>query len=234
MSYLNSASKQPFLFSVYVAVASTLLLVVLFMVGEPTLGQAIEDEFTTSQTINAEIAFLVTANNITMDGAIGGLTGGTANGDTTVVVTTNNTAGYNMTVDFANSDYGVAAMNQTGGSGYINDYVPATEGVPDFTFASETFSQLAYTVNASTTADLDTTFRNNGTACNNDSGGDTENSCWYGPSSTAETIINRSTPTIASGATTTLSFRVNVPNNPDPVLPSGVYVATATLTAVTN
>lgn len=213
------------------------LVLLTYFVSEPVVsyGQVSDtDQFIVTQEITTEIAFTATAADITMSPTIAGVTGGTANGSTQVVVTTNNSAGYSMTIDFASSSYGVAAMNRNGGSGYISDYTPAVAGTPDFSFAAEAYSQLAYTVSASTTGDLDQTFRNNGSACNNNSGGDTAASCWYGPSTSAEQIVQTAAATAASGATTTVHFRVNVPSSPSPVVPAGFYTATATLTATTN
>lgn len=206
----------------------------LYIVFEPTISHAVEDTFTVTQTVTAEISFVTSITSVAMDGSIAGLTGGTANGQTQTVVRTNNNAGYNMTIDFASSSYGTAAMNQNDGSGYISDYTPAVAGVPDYSFSSENYAQFAYTMSASTTADLATAFRNNGSACNNDSGGDTAANCWSNPTTSATTIVNTSAATPGSGATSTVHFRVNVPNNPSPIVPSGNYTATATLTAVMN
>ena len=207
-----------------------------FAAFEPVTSQAVTatDQFTVSQQVTAEIAFSTTANNVTMSPSIGGLTGGTANGATQVVVKTNNSAGYTMTIDFASSSYGTAAMNQNGGSAYINDYAPATPGTPDYTFSNGTAAQLAYTVVASTSSDVDPTFLSDGTS--NCATGSTNNpsTCWMGPAQAAETIISRSTPTPVSGSTSTIQFRVGVPSNPNPVVSSGYYTATATLTAVTS
>jgi hypothetical protein len=44
-------------------------------------------------------------------------------------------------------------------------------------------------------------------------------------------IINRSTPA-GEGATTSMTFRVQVPSSPSPALDEDFYTATATLTAV--
>jgi hypothetical protein len=196
---------------------------------EPKVGLAIGDSFTVTQSITSEISFVATANDVTMSPSIAGLTGGTSSGSTTVRVRTNNDTGYNMTLAFSTS----TAMTRNGGGGTISNYNPASAGTPDLTFAAETFAQFGYTVVASTSADLDTSFKDDGAACATGSN-NTANTCWMNPSTTAETIINRTTATGASGATTTIAFRVNVPSNPSPAVQEGTYVATATLTAVTN
>jgi hypothetical protein len=134
-----------------------------------------------------------------------------------------------MTIAFSSS----TAMGRNGGGGVINNYNPTAVGVPDFTFANEVFAQFAYTVTASTTADLATSFKDNGAACNAGAA-DASNKCWLNPSTTARTVINRTTATLGSGATTSVAFRVNIPSSPVPSVQEGTYVATATLTAIVN
>lgn len=206
--------------------------VALFFAFEPAVGRSATDEFLVTQQITDEISFLVTASDVSMVGAIMGLTGGSATGTTLAVVRTNDSQGYNMTLAFSSS----TAMNQNGGTGYINNYTPATSTLPDFTWVDNASGQAAefgYTVMASTSSDVDQSFLNNGSLCNTGSSS-TLNRCWLNPSTTPETIINRTTPTGNGGATTTLIFHVSVPNAPSPVLPSGTYTATGTLTATNN
>lgn len=203
-----------------------------FVVLEPTVGRAITDSFTVSQTITDEISFLVTADDVTMNGSIQGLTGGYATGTTMVVVRSNDEAGYNMTLHFATSSSGHAM--QASSTAYINDYTPASPGVPDFTWVDNTSgqsSEFGYTVSASTTGEVSTLFRNNGTVCNAGSN-ETADRCWLNPTTTPHTIVSSAAP--VSGSTTTIKFKVAVPNNPSPALPSGTYVATGILTATNN
>jgi hypothetical protein len=94
-------------------------------------------------------------------------------------------------------------------------------------------AEFGYTVEASTTADLDQSFKDDGSACNTGSS-DASNKCWYNPTSTAETIVNRTSGAAALGATTTIKFKVAVPSAPSPSLSAAVYYATATLTATNN
>lgn len=207
------------------------LIVAGFFTLEPTVGRALTSPqtFKVTQSVTAEISFLTAIANVSMLPALAGITGGTAAGSTTVRVLTNNDIGYTMTIAFSST----TAMGRNGGGGVIANYNPTTVNVPDYTFSPEVFSQFGYTVLASTTADLATSFKDNGSACNTGSA-DVSNKCWLNPSTTAKTIINRSTATLASGATTTLAFRVNIPLNPVPSVQKGTYVATATLTAIVN
>ncbi len=205
------------------------MLFASFVLFEPVVGRAATDVFTVSQTITAEISFSTPATDVTMSPSIAGLTGGISNGSTDVVVTTNNSTGYNMTIQFSSS----TAMYRNGGGGEIENYVATT--VPDYNFDStQIYGQFGYSVYSATDGgDIDPSFLDNGSACG--SGTSNTAQCWLAPSSTAaETIVNRTSATPTGGATTTLQFRIDVPNNPNPVIPAGTYTATATLTAVTN
>lgn len=206
-----------------------------FFAFEPIVGRAITDDFTVSQTITSEISFLVAVNNVAMNGTIAGVTGGYATGTAVTSVNTNNATGYRMTLHFATSTSGRSM--QASSTAYIDDYTPATVGVPDFTWVDNSTGQAAefgYTVRASTTNEVDPSFRDNGTLCNTGTN-ETNDRCWMSPTTTSsaqETIINSPYSNVSS--TSTIKFKVAVPNNPSPLLPSGVYVATGTLTAFTN
>ncbi len=226
-THLAYSARQALIASVLVV----LLGISTFFAFEPQVGRTqVNEVFTVTQQITDEISFTVAPADVTMVGTIAGLTGGSATGTTYAVVRSNDAGGYNMTLAFSSS----TAMGQNGGSGYINNYTPSVALTPDFAWADNSTGQAAefgYSVTASTTTDIDPTFLNNGSACNTGSGS-TLHRCWMNPSTTPETIINRSTPT--GGSTTTLTFRVHVPNSPSPALPSGFYTATGTLTATNN
>jgi hypothetical protein len=218
--------------SAFVAAFLILALgIVSFLAFEPSVGRALAPEtFTVTQQITAEISFLVAAADVTMVGTIAGLTGGYATGTTVTSVNTNNATGYNMTLAFSST----TAMKLNGSSSTINNYTPTATTAPDFQWVDNTSgqaSEFGYTVRASTTGEVDPSFMNNGSACNTGSS-ETNDRCWQNPSSTPETIINSTLPN--SSSTTTIKFKVAVPNNPSPALPTGFYVATGTLTATTN
>jgi hypothetical protein len=204
-----------------------------FIAVEPVVGRAVTDEFIVTQTVTSEISFVASTSDVVMSNAITSLTGGTSNGTTTVVVSTNDNDGYTLQIHFSST----TAMVRNGGNGVINNYAPAVGGVADFNFASEAFGQFAYTVTDNTNggADLDPTFQDNGSTCGS-GGGNTPYTCWFNPEPVGgiETIIDRTGATPAGGATTTLNFRVSVPPNPTPTIPDGTYTATATLTALTK
>lgn len=206
-----------------------LAFAVIFVMAEPQLGRAIEDQFTINQTIASEISFATTAADVTMVGTLGGITGGTSNGTTTVIVYTSDSAGYTMTIKASTSP---AMQGNTQGDS-IADYTPAGAGVPDFVYSVPTGEEFGYTVSASTTSDLAQKFLDDGAACNTGSA-DTSGSasCWYGLSTTATTTIVRATETAASGSTSTITFKLTI--NSGGLVVEDTYTATATLTATTN
>ena len=208
-------------------VCSFVLVSLLFPLLEPAISLAQTSIFTIRQPVVGEISFTTSAANVTMAGSLAGLTGGNATGTTLVAVQTNSATGYNMTIAFTNNP---AMRGETTGSTAIGNYGTTTE--PTFNFFASTSAVFAYSVYASTTADLDQSFKSNGSACNTGAAS-TANTCWMGASTTAFMIVNRSTAATSS-ATTTIQFRVNIPNNPTPAVQSDFYTATATLTAVTQ
>lgn len=230
MMYLLMKRSHPVAAALALSLVASLILMAGFFTLEPTTSQAAVDTFLVTQTVTGEISFMASTSDVALSPALAGLTGGTANGRTQVRVKTNNSTGYNMTIVFSSS----TAMNRNGGGGYISNYSNTTAAVPDYTFANETYGQFAYAVQASSTTDVDQTFRSNGSNACNTGSSNTANTCWMRPSTTAETIINRTTSTPVSGATSSVQFRVHIPNSPSPAIPTGTYTATATLTALTN
>ena len=201
----------------------------LFLVLEPTVSQAVTSQFSIRQQVQSEISFTLNAANVTMAGALLGITGGSATGSVSVAVLTNSTTGYTMDVSFQNSP---AMIGEVTNSTAIRNYGSSTE--PTYLFFGSTSAQFAYTVQASSSSDLDPSFLSNGsTACNT---GTTmaANTCWMGASTTNFRIINRNTAAATTTATTTLLFKVQIPFTPTPTVSSDFYTATATLTAVTQ
>ena len=213
----------------------TLVLAISFVALEPAISYAnpsVSSQFTISQVVNSEISFATPASNIIMSPALGGLTGGTANGATSVAVITNNRTGYNMTIQASSS---LGMIGTASSSNYIPFDVPVTPGIPDYTMgAPVNGAAFAYTVSATTSSDVVQLFRNSTSSCNQSAGTANGANCWLNASTTPVTIINRNLPTPVTGATSTLAFRVIINSNPSPMIPNDTYVATTTLTATTN
>ncbi len=221
------------LYSARYAFVATVLVLALalfsFFTFEPSVGRALTDSFTVTQTISNEIAMSVVGDVTMSGGSLSALTGGYSTGTTMVIISTSNPGGYNMTLAFSTS----TAMRASS-TAYINNYTPSTVNVPDLAWqdtGSGGASEFGYTVRASTTNEIDTSFKNNGSLCGTGSN-ETDNSCWLNPSTTPEMIINSGIPSFNS--TTTLKFKVAVPVGQSPALSSGTYIATGTLTAVVN
>jgi hypothetical protein len=212
---------------------SLLMLALLFLIVEPAIGDAASasSQFTETLSVTAEISFLVSGSNLTLSPSLAGITGGTANGQTSVRVLTNNALGYAMTLT-ASSSLGMIGDSQ---GGTIPAYIPASGTTADYTFTTPAnTARFGYTVEASTTADTAQAFLDNGSnTCNTGAVNGTD-TCWLNASTSAVTIINRTTETSASGSTSTIKFRAVISANPVPAIPQDTYTATTTLTATTN
>lgn len=158
------------------------------------------------------------AADVSMTPAISGITGGQSSGTTSVTVTTDNRAGYQLTI----AAEGSPAMQS--GANSIADYVPAGSD-PDFTFTTDTTdAHFAYSPEG---VDIVTRFEDSGGVCGI-AGGDTSAACWDGLSTTPEIIASRTTGNHPVGTNTSIVFRVGVGNAA--VQPEGTYTATSTLT----
>jgi hypothetical protein len=218
--------------AVIAGVLATALIAASFFIVEPRVGQAVTSgPFTVRTTVTDEISFLVNAANVTATTAINGITGGTANGSTTVVVRTNSASGYYMTIAYYDNGTDNAMIGDNSLSDSIHDYASSSTE-PTFGFyTASTSSVFGYTVSADNDSDLDQSFLHDGSGnCN---AGATYNglNCWMEPTVAAFQVVDRGT-SASGGATTTLHFRVHVPNSPNPALVADTYTATATLTAL--
>lgn len=234
-THLFNSAQGAFVATVFIAALGALV----FFTAEPSVGRSAVEVFEVHQTISGAISFLASSTDVEMVGILDGLTGGTSNGSTTVRVRTNNATGYQMTVMFAST----APMVRNGGGGYISSfqYSTGTTNYPaGFNTSGIAYSQIGFSVNASNTNDISPVFEGNGSTLCGSGNGTTFGAgvCWRGASTTATTsptqLILTTAPTPASGSTSTVLFRITIPNNPNPVVPDGTYTATATLTATDN
>lgn len=222
--------KKYFIRDIGVTVLMFCVVCMGFFISEPALGLAIEDQFTVTQTVTSEISFSTPTTDVVMTPSLGGITGGTSNGTTTVVVLTNNNTGYTMTIKASSSP---AMQGDTQGSS-IPDYTQASTYVPDYTYSVPSGYEFGYSVSASTTSDLAQKFKDNGSNTCNTGSTDTSGaaSCWYGLSTTATSTVLRTTATSASGSTSSIYFKLTI--NSGSFVVQDTYVATSTLTATTN
>jgi hypothetical protein len=222
--------SQSALFAVTAAIVAVTMVFGVYVVAEPaiTYGQDDTATFFIRQTINDETSFLVDPANVTMNGAIAGLTGGNATGTSQFVVISNNAAGYYVNIRFFDNVGTQSMRGDVDGSDAIRDYLGDVGGEPSFNFTTNTAAQFAYTVAASTTGDIDQSFKHNGTDTCNTGSNTTAEFCWKAPSTTDFRIISRASAS-ATGATSTVQFRVHVPSSANPALTGQTYTATATL-----
>ena len=222
--------------TIQAAVASAVALPLLFasfVLLEPALvvGQTDSNDFTIQQTINNEIAFTAQPQNVVMDTPLTGLTGGTSNGSTTFSVATNNPNGYTVAIRFANAGSGNAMAYN---SSPTDTFITNGPGTVSFDFdppAANSPALFAYTVDGAHAAQ---TFRSTASTCDSGAGSTDGESCFLMQSTitTNEEIMRRTSASAGGdGDSLDLYFRVVVGQDPDPVLPSGTYTATATLTA---
>ena len=159
-------------------------------------------------------------SNISMTPSIPGVSGGTANGSTTLTVITDSPSGYTLTIESENDP----AMNK--GANSIADYNPGSS--PSFSFSvNDGEAYLAYSPEGE---DITSRYQDNGGDCNDGGSLDTVDSCWDGLTTGGQTISSATNPNHPNGATTTIKFKVGVGSgvNLDP----GSYVATTTVTAL--
>ncbi len=163
---------------------------------------------------------VVPPSNVTMSPSIPGLTGGTANGQTTMTVTTDDPAGYSTTI----SAEGEPALQNSYAS--FADYSPAG-AVPDYTYTNaSTNSSFAFTVEG---GDIATRYKNSGVVCGAGSSDDAD-ACWDGLATTTKTIALRNSNNNPGGSVTTLKFRAS--SGSSHVQPDGIYTATTTITVI--
>lgn len=149
---------------------------------------------------------------------IGGVTGGEANGSTTLTVVTDSSSGYALTIEYA----GVPAM--TNGADVIDDYVPVANADYSFLYSADD-AFFGFSPNG---VDVIERFRNDGLNCGV-TGASTAEVCWAGSTSTPTMIASGAGSNHPTGATTTIHFRVGVGSAALPA--PGVYIATTTVTA---
>ncbi len=161
------------------------------------------------------------AADVTMTPSIPGITGGVANGSTTVTVTTDSSAGYEITI----ASLDTPAMQK--GSDTIPDYAPLG-GDPDFTF--RTGASEAHFGYSPSGVDVAARFQDDGVSACGSGSSETDLACWDGLSTVAETIVQRTSANTPDGSTTTVNFRTWIGGGV--VQTAGTYTATTTITAL--
>lgn len=156
---------------------------------------------------------------VTMSPNLPGVSGGVANGSTTVTVLTDNPAGYQLTIEADRSP----AMQRADGESIANY---DAGGTPDFTFTTPVGSALfGYSPEG---VDVAAAFLDTGLVCGSGSL-ETAGACWDGLTTSPVTIAESTSANHPLGATTTVQFQLEINQV---VVESGTYIATTTLTAL--
>jgi hypothetical protein len=191
--------------------------------GEIATGESASASFSLKagyQQMTNNFISISAAPSVTMTPSLGGITGGIANGTSSVVVTTDSAGGYRLSIR------GSASPSMTSVAHSIADYTTQTSD-PDFVFtASGTSAYFGYSPRG---GDIVTRFRDDGASCNVGSS-DTDLRCWDGLTTSDVAIAEGTDANTPLGATTSVHFRVGVGSLANQ--PEGIYVATTTLTAI--
>lgn len=219
----NITKQNPVIASMIAAVASLVIGLLVYVSMEPVVAGADTNTFRVNQTIGAEIAFSTTQDSdITLlnngVASIGGATGGTATGTATVAVTSNNSSGYKIDINFSDN----TPMRHSNGVNTIANYATNT---PDLNMNIEpNLSGFAYSVSSTNAVAAFS-------GCY--SGAPTVDECFvmHGTPSGTNEIVNKGSGT-ATAEETQIGFKVIVAA--DSGLVNGTYQATTTLTATNN
>ncbi len=172
------------------------------------------------QQMDASFLSLSVSGNVSLLPAIPASGAGVATGSTTVLVTTDNSAGYELYIKASSSPALVSNLDSFG------DYTPVGVG-PDFLFvvlASD--GEFGFSPEG---ADIVQSFKDDGATCNAGSS-NTVDRCWLGLLVSNILVASDSSANSPGGEITTLKFRAEsgVSNTQIP----GSYVATSTVTAI--
>ncbi len=173
------------------------------------------------QVSMASSTISITSPSNTSLGTLAGLLGANNSATTTWTVTTDNTAGYQVTIK-ASTNPALKA-----GSYSFADYVFAGPD-PDFNF---TYGAASSTFGFSPEgADIIQKYKDNGSACNAGSG-DTADRCWDGLSTTDKLIVEKHAANAPTGSDFTVRYRAGI--GASKIQEGGNYSASVTVTATT-
>lgn len=153
--------------------------------------------------------------------SMGGLSGGSSEGTISWTVTTDNTAGYTMSIASTTTPALKSAIDS------LADYVPAGTD-PDYNFTNlPTNSSFGFSPEGTETI---ARFKDNGLACNIGAS-ETTDKCWDGLSMTPKIVAGNTSSNHPAGGVATVRFRAETGANH--IQTSGVYNTIIVATAVT-
>lgn len=194
-------------------------------VGEIGTGISNSSNYQISAGYRAMLEAYISINspaNVTLSPTISGISGGTGTGSSTWSVITDAAAGYTLSIKASTNP----ALQV--GSNSFADYTPAGSN-PDYNWSvAATDSEFGFSPEGS---NVTSTYLDNGSACNTGAL-NTADKCWRGFSTTNQTIAQSSAANNPTGASTTVLLQAEVGSNK--LQPAGSYVATITVTAISN
>ncbi|MEK7091746.1 MAG: hypothetical protein AAB900_02035, partial [Patescibacteria group bacterium] len=172
------------------------------------------------QALNSDISLTVSApGNVTLSPAVDAKIGGVATGQAAWTVTTDDSAGYTLSLAATTNP----ALKSSTDS--FTDYSSS----PDYTWSvSSASAYFGYTV---LSADAATAFLHNGSVCGLGST-NTADRCWRGFSTSAVTVLSRSTANTPSGVVSTVKFQAEAGSGR--LITEGAYSATINAVVTAN
>ena len=159
-------------------------------------------------------------DDVILGPSFGGILGGTGTGSADWTVTTDDPAGYQVSIKATTTPALIFSAYS------FADYMPGA-GTPDYDWTvTSSASEFGYSVEGTHTVSK---FLDNGTACDTGSGNVTDK-CWLGFSTSDESVATSSSPNDPTGTATTIKFRAEAGNQR--MQQDGTYVATIVVTAV--
>ncbi|MEA2097669.1 MAG: hypothetical protein U9P70_01140 [Patescibacteria group bacterium] len=172
--------------------------------------------------MNETYLAITSPTDVTMSPDIGGVSGGTGNGQAVWTVITDSSGGYSLDIK-ADS----APAMQSGANSFA-DYTLATLGTPDYTWlVASADSEFGFTPEGN---DIVSKFKDDGVNTCNTGSNDTPNQCWSNFSTSYENIAGSFDPNHPDGTATTVKFRAESGSSHLQV--EGSYQATITVTAI--
>lgn len=216
-------------------IALSFALMSFWVMQEPELIKAATtDTVVVTQQVTTGLAISDCAN-FELSQVLSGIgPSGPSTGACTWNVKTANSSGFSMTLK-ASSDPAlctVAADDTCSTGKKFSDYTEAQSGTPDYSFSiAATDAEFGYTVEPASAGDTVQKFLDNGSACGVGSLNGTE-TCWLDFSTSAYTVINRSSETGNAGHNEIVRFQVQIGSSA--VQAAGTYTAGITATVTDN
>ena len=166
---------------------------------------------------------LSSPGDVTMSPAINGVTGGTGNGSASWTTTTDDPAGYTLKIK-AGTDPALKYNSYS-----FADYTPVG-AIPDYSWLIDSAdSEFGFTPEGT---DIVAKYKDNGLDTCGTGSDTTTDKCWYGFSTTDETVSRSSSSNSPSGVATTVKFKAQ--SGSAHLQLEGDYTATITVTAIAN